>query len=93
MAPRPALSQLVMMHDMIVSKSLTTSLMAEAAGCSKRSIITISNSLRMLAEVRAPLIHGGRLRLITPVILEALCNLLARKNGSILRRNGELSIR
>lgn len=74
MAPRLAPSQLVTIRDMIDSKSLTTSQMAEAAGCSKRSIITISNNLRMFGDVRAPLIPGGRPRMITPVILEALCD-------------------
>ncbi|THC87200.1 hypothetical protein EYZ11_013353 [Aspergillus tanneri] len=54
MAPRLAPSQLVMIRDMISSKSLTTSHMAEAAGCTKRSIITISANLRMFGDVQAP---------------------------------------
>lgn len=74
MAPRLAPSQLVMIRDMISSKSLTTPQMAEAADCSKRSIITISANLCMFGEVRAPLIPGGRPRVISPVILEALCD-------------------
>lgn len=51
MAPRLALSQLEMIRDMIISRSLTTSQMAEAVGCSKRSIITISANLRMFGNV------------------------------------------
>jgi transposase len=62
-----------MIRDMISSKSLTTSQMAEAAGCSKSSIITISANHRMFGDIRAPLIPGGRPRVITPVMLEALC--------------------
>lgn len=72
MAPRLASSQLVMIRDMTSSKSLTTSQMAEAAGCSKRSIITIRANLHMFGDVRAPLIPGGRPRVITPVMLQAL---------------------
>lgn len=53
--------------------------MAEAAGCSKRSIITISANLRMFGDVRAPLIPGGRPPVITPLILEALCDHLLEK--------------
>lgn len=79
MAPRRATSQLVVIRDMITSRSLTTSQMAEAAGCSKRSIITISPNLRMFGDVRAPLIPGGRPRVITPVMLEALCDHLLEK--------------
>lgn len=79
MAPRLAPSQLVMVRDMISSKSLTTSQMAVAAGCSKRSIITISAKLRMFGDVRAPLIPGGRPRVITAVMLEALYDHLLEK--------------
>ncbi|KAJ5697657.1 hypothetical protein N7488_011341 [Penicillium malachiteum] len=53
--------------------------MAEAAGCSKRSIITISANLRMFGDVRAPLIPGGRPRVITPIMLESLCDHLLEK--------------
>jgi hypothetical protein len=38
MAPRLAPSQLVMIRDMIDSRSLATSEMAEVAGCSKRVV-------------------------------------------------------
>jgi len=79
MAPRLAVSQLVMIRDIINSKSLTTSQMAEAAGCSKCSIITISGNLQMFGDVRAPLIPGGRPRIITPIMLEALCNHLLER--------------
>jgi hypothetical protein len=60
---------------MIDSRSLTTSQMLEAAACSKCLIISISNNLRMFSDFdfRAPLILGGRPRMITPFMLEALC--------------------
>lgn len=79
MAPRLAPPQLLMIRDMISSKPLTTSQMAEAAGCSKRSIITICANLQMFGDVRAPLIPGGRPRVITPIMLEALCDHLLEK--------------
>jgi hypothetical protein len=53
--------------------------MAEAAGCSKRSIIALTANLRMFGDVRAPLIPGGCPRVITPVMLEALCDHLLEK--------------
>jgi transposase len=89
MAPRLAPSQLVMIRDMISSRSLTTSQMAEAAGCSKSSIITIRANLRMFGDVRAPLIPGGRPRVITPVVLEALFDHLLEKPDLYLDEIGE----
>ena len=53
--------------------------MVEAASYSKRSIITISANLRMFCDVLAPLIPGGRPRVITPVMLETLCSHLPDK--------------
>lgn len=79
MAPRLAPSQFVMIRDMVSSKSLTTSRMAETAGCSKRSIVTISANLRMFGVVGAPLIPGGRPCAILPVMIEALCDHLLEK--------------
>jgi transposase len=79
MAPRLAPSQLVMIRDMINSRSLTTLEIAEAASYSKRSIITISNNLRMFSDVRAPLIAGDRPRMITLLMLETLCEHLLEK--------------
>lgn len=79
MAPRLTLSQLEIIRDMIISQSLTTSQMAEAADCSKRSIITINTNLRMFGDVRAPLIPGGRPRVITPTMLESLYDHLLEK--------------
>jgi transposase len=63
--------------------------MVEAAGYSKRSIITISNNLRMFGDVRVPLIPGGRPRVITPVMLEALCEYLLEKPDLYLDETAE----
>lgn len=89
MASRLAPSQLDMIRDMISSKLLTTSQMAEAASCSKRSIITISAN-RMFGEVRAPLVPGGRPRIISPVMLEALCDHLLEKPDLYLDEMAEV---
>src|ERR1700710_113869 len=78
-----------MIRDMISSRSLTASQMAEAAGCSKHSIITISANLRMFGDVRAPLVPGGRPRVITPFMLEALCNHLLEKPDLFLDEMAE----
>jgi transposase len=46
--------------------------MAEAAGCSKRSIINICSNLRLFGNVRAPPNGSGRPRVNTPTMLDAL---------------------
>lgn len=53
--------------------------MSEAPGCSKRSIINIRTNLRLFGDVRAPPNGGGRPRIITPIMLHALCDLLLEK--------------
>jgi transposase len=81
MAPRLPPSKLAMIRDMILSKSLTTSQMAEAAECSERSIINISNNLRRFGNARAPPTRVGRRPSVTPPMLEALCHHLFVKPG------------
>ena len=81
MAPRLPHAKLEMIRDMILSKSLTTSEMAKAAECSKRSIINISNNLRWFGNVKAPQTRVGRRRTVTPSMLEALCDHLLEKPG------------
>ena len=61
MAPNLALSTLELIHDMINSdESLTTSQMAEAAGCSKYAIKRIRSNLQLFSSVRAPPNNVGR---------------------------------
>lgn len=69
---------------MILSKSLTTSQITDAAGCSARSITTIRTNLRQFGDTRAPPIRAGRPRSITPPMLEALCDHLLGKPGLYL---------
>ncbi|OQD86930.1 hypothetical protein PENSOL_c082G07324 [Penicillium solitum] len=79
MAPNLAKSSLVLIHDMITSEELTTSQMADAAGCSKRAIIRIRSNLQLFGSIKAPLIKAGRPRSIKPVMMEALCDHLLEK--------------
>lgn len=79
MAPNLAKSTLVLIHDMINSGELTASQMAEAAGCSKRSITRIRSNLRLFGSIKAPPAKVGRPQSITPIMLEALCDRLLEK--------------
>lgn len=81
MAPNLAQSTLDLIHDMISSDELTTSQMAEAAGCSKRAIIRIRSNLHLFGHVKAPPIKRGRPRHVTPDMIEALCDYLLEKPG------------
>ncbi|KAI3096440.1 hypothetical protein CBS147333_9579 [Penicillium roqueforti] len=81
MAPRLPPSKLEMIHDMILSKSLNTSQITEAAECSGRSIINIRNNLHQFGTVRAPPTRVGRRRSITPPMLEAVCDHRLAKPG------------
>ena len=71
MAPNLAKSTLVLIHDMISSDELTTSQMAEAAGCSKRAIIRIWSNPRLFGSVKVP-IKAGRPQSMTLIMLKAL---------------------
>lgn len=85
MAPRLAVSQLILIRDMLISgEPLTASQIAEAAGCSERSVKNIRSNLRLFGSVRAPPNRVGRRRSITPVTLEALCDHLLEKPGLYL---------
>lgn len=84
MAPNLAKSTLKLVHDMISSGELTTSQMAQAAGCSKRAILRIRSNLRLFGTIKAPPIKAGRPHIITPVMLEALYDHLLGKPYSYL---------
>ena len=81
MAPNLAASQHVLIRDMILSKSLTTSQMANVAGCSERTIRSIQSNLQCFGTVKAPFNGIGRPRSITPPMLEALREHLLEKPG------------
>lgn len=78
-ARRLPLSQLVTIRNMISSRSLTTSQMADPACCSKRSIITFRPTSECSATFEHPANPGGRPSMITPVVLEAMCEHLPEK--------------
>jgi transposase len=84
MAPHLAASQHNMICDMILSNSLTIAQMADAAGCSERSIRAIRSNLRCFGSTKAPPNGVGRPRSITPPMLEALRERLVEKPGLYL---------
>ena len=79
MAPNLAVSQHETVHDMILSKSLATAQIAEAAGCSERSNRAIRSNLHCFGTTKAPPNGIGRPRSIIPPMLEALCEHLLEK--------------
>jgi transposase len=79
MAPNLAVSQHVLIRDMIVSGSLKTNEMADAAYCSPRAIKRIRSNLRHFGSTKAPFNGRGRPRSITPIMLHALCDHLIEK--------------
>jgi transposase len=81
MAPNLAASQHVLIRGMILSKSLTTSQMADVASCSERTIRSIRSNLQCVGTVKAPFNGIGRRRSITPPMLEALREHLLEKPG------------
>lgn len=85
MAPNLAQSTLSFIHDMISSGELTTSQMAEAAGCSKRTVMRIRCNLRMYGSIKAPPIKKGRPQSVTPVMMKALCEHLLEKPSLYLQ--------
>lgn len=84
MAPNLPTWKREFIRDMILSGSLTTSQMADAAECSERSITTIRSNLQLFGSTRAPRNPPGRRSTITPPMLEALCEHLLEKPGLYL---------
>jgi transposase len=79
MAPNLAASTLELIHDMIKSNELTAAQMAEAAGCSERTITRLRSSLRLFGSMKAPSNKGGRPRSLPPNMVQALCDHLLEK--------------
>lgn len=79
MAPNLSFSTREFIQDMILSNSLTTNQIAEAAGYSSRSVTTIRSNIRQFGDTRAPSIRAGRPRSITALMLEALFDYLEEK--------------
>lgn len=58
--------------------------MAEEAECSKATIINVRRNLRQFGSAHAPPTRIGRRRIVTPLIIEALCDHLSEKPGLYL---------
>lgn len=71
-------------YDMIRNGELSILEIAETAGYNKSTILRISSNIRMFSSVKALANKGGRLRSITPIILEASYNYLFEKPGLYL---------
>jgi hypothetical protein len=84
MAPRLALSKIQLICDMIKSDKLTTSQIASTAEYSRQSVYCIRSNLNQFKSARAPPIRAGQQRIITPPMLEALCDHLLGKPTSYL---------
>ncbi|KAL0933551.1 uncharacterized protein CTRU02_212514 [Colletotrichum truncatum] len=79
MAPNLAASQHELIRDMISSRQFTNVSIANAAGCSARTVYNIRANLECFGNTRAPPNGVGRPRSITPPMLSALCDRLIEK--------------
>lgn len=84
MAPNLAHSQHDLIYDMVVDKKMKVREMANVAECSERSIMAIRSNIRHIGSTKAPPNGGGRLRSITPQMLEVLCEHLLERPGLYL---------
>jgi hypothetical protein len=84
MALNLAVSQHVMIHDMLIDGRVKRVNMAAAAACSDRAIRRNRTNLRCFGTTRAPRNRVGRRRRITSVMLDALCEHLIEKPGTYL---------
>jgi transposase len=84
MAPNLAAAQHELIGDMIASRSLTYAQIADAAGCSSRSVKSISKNLRYFSGTRAPSNGSGRPRYLSPPIADALRQYLLEHPGRYL---------
>ena len=80
MAPNLAESQHAQIRDMLLSNCPPAEI-ADAVGCSKRSVFAIKSNLRSFGSTKAPSNGVGRPRSITPPMLDALCEYLLEKPG------------
>jgi len=80
MAPNLAAAQREQIHAMIQAGHFTADQIAQVAGCSSRSVKAIRSNVRAFGNPRAPFTAPvGRSRIITPVMFDALKELLLRK--------------
>lgn len=71
----------VIVHMTLSQKKLTISQMAKVAKCSERSVTNIRRNMRVFGDSRSPTVPAGQPSIITPVMLDALCDHLAEKPG------------
>jgi hypothetical protein len=83
MALNLLLSKIQLIYDMTASGVLILKT-TDAAECSKQAVKYIRLNLHVFGSPRAPPTRVGRTRLITLVMLEALCDHLLEKPGLYL---------
>lgn len=71
----------LIVHMTLSKKRLTISQMAKVAKCSERSVTNIRRNIRVFGDSRSPPVPAGQPSIITPVMLDALCDHLAEKPG------------
>lgn len=76
MAPNLAESRRELAQGMVESNDFTDAAIADAVGCTERSIRTMRANIRCFGTTRAPPNAVGRPRSVTPPMLDALCNKL-----------------
>ncbi|KAJ5101023.1 hypothetical protein N7456_007075 [Penicillium angulare] len=71
----------LIVHMTLSRKRLTISQMAKVAKCSERSVTNIRRNMRLFDDPRSPSVPAGQPSIITPVMVDTLCNHLAEKPG------------
>lgn len=71
----------LIVHMTLSKKRLTISQMAKVAKCSERSVTNIRRNIRVFGDSRSPLVPTGQPSIITSIMLDALCDHLAKNPG------------
>jgi hypothetical protein len=79
MAPHLAVSQHIIIRDMIQNGLLRITDIAKVTSCSTRVVMRIRSNLCCFSTTSAPAKHGGCCQLIISSMLEALCEYLLKK--------------
>ncbi|KAJ5359790.1 hypothetical protein N7517_008981 [Penicillium concentricum] len=73
MAPRLEPSKIQLIRDMLSSNEKISHI-AKTAKCSRQAVHHIPSNIEHFDNARAPPMRSGRKRLITPSMLQALCD-------------------
>ena len=84
MAPYLSVDQHRQIHDMLKESNCSCTQIARAAECSQAAVRSISRNLRIFGSTKAPCNPGGRRKLITQPMLDALRDFLLDKPSSYL---------